>query len=358
MSETSLVDWLDAHADRLDEGTADPAEVLPRLAAADVLGVGVSAEQGGGGGRLSDAVEAIANVASHSLTAAFVFWGQRSMIEYVLQSPNADLRARLLGDLLSGKLAGASGLSNAMKFLAGIESLQIRAETFGTDRESWRVNGVMPWVTNLRPQNFIVAAVVERSDGQPPFVAAISGKSQGLVRSDDLRLLGLQSSNTAAIKLDDVVLNESDLLHIDAPTFLPLVRPAFLGLQCAMSIGLARRSLDEAQQRSGDARRVLGNDIHRLRAQLESHVSELLVGLDEGSFVRQPAKLFRLRIALAEAASAAVQFELQAGGGAVYLQPRCAGFARRWREVAFVPLITPSLVQLRTELQRHVEAVV
>ncbi|MCE6983892.1 acyl-CoA dehydrogenase, partial [Pseudomonas frederiksbergensis] len=31
-------------------------------------------------------------------------------------------------------------------------------------------------------------------------------------------------------------------------------------------------------------------------------------------------------------------------------------FARRWRESAFVPIVTPSLVQLRAELQRQASA--
>jgi alkylation response protein AidB-like acyl-CoA dehydrogenase len=65
--------------------------------------------------------------------------------------------------------------------------------------------------------------------------------------------------------------------------------------------------------------------------------------------------LFELRIGLAEVASQAVQLELQASGGKAYLQAYGAGFARRWRESAFVPIITPSLVQLRTELRKFAE---
>ena len=38
---------------------------------------------------------------------------------------------------------------------------------------------------------------------------------------------------------------------------------------------------------------------------------------------------------------------LQAGGGRNFLQEPGRDFARRWREAAFVPLITPSLVQLQ-----------
>ena len=44
---------------------------------------------------------------------------------------------------------------------------------------------------------------------------------------------------------------------------------------------------------------------------------------------------------------------LQASGGKAYLTAHGGGFARRWRESVFVPIVTPSLVQLRTELQRQ-----
>ena len=48
--------------------------------------------------------------------------------------------------------------------------------------------------------------------------------------------------------------------------------------------------------------------------------------------------------------------ELQASGGKAYLQDRDTNFARRWRESAFVPIITPSLTQLQVELQKHAAA--
>ena len=54
-----------------------------------------------------------------------------------------------------------------------------------------------------------------------------------------------------------------------------------------------------------------------------------------------------------EAAAGAGNLELQASGGKAYLTANGSGFARRWRESAFVPIVTPSLVQLRTELQRQ-----
>ena len=290
-----------------------------------MLGVAVEERLGGAGGTLADAVERVAAVAARSLTAAFVFWGQRAFIEYLLQSPNQELRQRLLGDLLAGRLAGATGLSNAMKFLSGIEALQVVAHA---EEAGWRLDGRLPWVTNLRSGDFVVAAAIEHGEGGKPFVLAIPEGLAGLQRSADLRLLGLQCSNTAALDLRAVAVGRDWLLHDDARQFLPRVRPAFLGLQCGMAIGLARRALDEVQRHLGGSRSLLDGELAAQRETLDGHVAALHAGLASGEFASQPARL----------------------------SEHGAGFARRWRESAFVPIVTPSLVQLRAELQRQAEA--
>ncbi len=65
--------------------------------------------------------------------------------------------------------------------------------------------------------------------------------------------------------------------------------------------------------------------------------------------------LFEIRIALAEVVAEAVALELQALGGKAYLAGPGRGFARRSREAAFIPVITPSLVQLKTALAKRRE---
>jgi hypothetical protein len=76
----------------------------------------VAAADGGAGGDVVDGVEAVAAVSARSLAAGLVLWGHRSYIEYLLESPNMALR-----------VAGATGLSNAMKFLCGLDKLQVSA---------------------------------------------------------------------------------------------------------------------------------------------------------------------------------------------------------------------------------------
>ncbi len=347
-----LVAWLDQHAGALDDGTQDPASVLPRLAADGLFRQGVPEALGGlPGTDIGDAIEAVSQVAEHSVASAFVAWGQRVFIEYLLRSPNTALAQAWLAPLLAGEQAGATALSNAMKFLSGIESLQISARQ---DGGQWLLDGRMPWVTNLRKQGFLVAAAVSAPDGTPA-VVALPHDIDGLVRSADLNLLALQSSNTAALEVLGVRIGPEWLIHPDARQYLPQARPAFAGLQCGLSIGLARRALRAARDvGQGQASRgILGEPLQALAAQLDDLTARLIAGVRSERFVAEPWRLFELRIGLADVASQAVQLELQASGGAAYLKPAGDGFARRWREAAFLPIVTPSLVQLKTELAKR-----
>ena len=242
------LDWFTAHADSLDQGDQDAEALVAELGRQGLFRIGVPAALGGLDGDTVDATEAIARVTEKSLTAAFVFWGQRTFIEYLLQSPNAALRERLLPDLLKGEYAGATGLSNAMKFLCGIEALQIAATP---EADGWRLDGQLPWVTNLRRAGFVVAAAVAPVNGEPAKIVALRSDHAGLTRSDDLSLIALKGSNTAALAIDSIAIGADDIIHDDACGFLPQVRPAFLGLQCGMSIGLARASLKAGQQQAG-----------------------------------------------------------------------------------------------------------
>jgi alkylation response protein AidB-like acyl-CoA dehydrogenase len=346
--DPDFVSWLAANACALDIGEEDAGAVLPRLADAGVTAAGVPFHHGGVGGDIVDGIAAVSAVAEESLAAAFVLWGHRTYIEYLLQSPNGALGERLLQDLLSGRVAGATGLSNAMKFLAGLEPLQIVARE---DAGALSLTGKMPWVTNLRPQGFHVAAAVDHENGQA-FVASIAYDDAGLARSADLSLFGMQSSNTAAVVLADVKIGADRILHADARTWLPRIRPAFLGLQCGMSIGLARRSLKEAARSAGAGRGVLAEPLSDIVSRLAIAESRLFAGVRSREFEADAAPLFELRIALAEIAAEAVSLELHASGGKAYLREPGREVARRWREVAFIPLITPSLVQLKTALQQ------
>lgn len=345
-----LAAFLRDHAASLDEEAAQAGRVLPLLGEAGVLRVGVPVAAGGAGGSTADGIDLIAAVAQQSLAAAFVFWAQRAFVEYLLASDNAALRERLIAPLLAGDLAGATGLSNAMKFLSGIENLQIRA---AAQPDGHRLDGQVPWATNVPAAGFVVAVAVARDGGGTPFVAALPSGRAGVTRGPDLDLIALRGSNTATLRLAAVPVAAGDLLAEDARAWLPRARPAFLGLQCGLSVGLARAALAAAQAAAGPAAAVLAGPLAAAAGELDEAVRLLRDGLADGRYAAQPAPLFELRIRLAELALHAVGLELQASGGRAYHRDAPSGFARRWREAAFLPIVTPSILQLRGELEKH-----
>jgi alkylation response protein AidB-like acyl-CoA dehydrogenase len=349
MLDESLITWLKEHAESLDAETVLAADILPRLAQEGLCKAGLPEKEGGGGGRPSAAIAIVAALARHSMSAAFVYWAQRALIECVVASPNRSLVQRLLPSLLGGRLAGAPGLSNAMKFLGGLDQLQTR---FTAVPEGFVLNGRVPWATNLQRQGFVAALAAGNPEGTQTAVFAVPHDAPGLTREPDLDLVGLRGTGTAALRLADARLGEEWLLHPQAKAFLPGVRPVFVGMQCGLGLGLARASLRSAREALEGSRSVLPGELEALEARVHDYWQALSTGIDSGRLREQPSELLGLRMRMVDIALDAVQLELQALGGRAYLRGENPGFTRRWREAAFLPIVTPTLAQLKTELAR------
>ena len=347
MLDQSLTSWLEERAEALDADSGLAGSLVPRLALAGLFKTGVPASQGGTGERPSAAIGAVADLARYSMSAAFVFWAQRALIECVLGSPNRSLAQRLLPSLLAGELAGAPGLSNAMKFLGGFDRLQTR---FTPAPQGFTLNGRVPWATNLQREGFVVALAAGNPDGTHTSVFAVPSDAAGLAREPDLDLVGLRGTRTAALRLADVRLGEEWQIHPEAKAFLPGVRPVFVGMQCGLGLGLARASLCSARGALEDSRSVLLGELEALEEQVRDYWEALSTGIDSGRLRERPPELRGLRMRMVEIALDAVQLELQALGGRAYLRGESGGFARRWREAAFLPVVTPTLAQLKSEL--------
>jgi len=346
MLNVALAVWLEQHAEALNAGEADVSLVLlKQLGQADVFRQGVPEKFGGLGNTLKDAIEVISEVAEYSVTAAFVSWSQRTYIEYLLTAKADSLDEFRFDELLAGEYAGATGLSNVMKFLSGLEPLQIQAEVM---EGGWKLNGELPWVTNFHPKGFTVAVAADSAQGLLLFL--VPSNRAGFDRRPNLKLIGLKGSSTAAATLTDVSVSQTELLSDNATQYIPTIRPAFLGLQCALSIGLIKRSVQQviAKKHSN----LVNDQITHIQQQLEENLAALFWGLESGQFVTQARRLFEIRIALSELTQHAIQLELCSTGGKCYLIPYEDGFTRRLKESAFIPIVTPSVLQLKTELSR------
>ena len=348
---SELLTWLSLHAEELDTDEALASDVVPRLGSAGLFRLGVPARLGGVGGTIVDAIDAVADIAECSLTAALVFWSQRAFIECLIQTENPDLQYRELPRLLNGTTAGAVALSNAIKFLSGIEEIQVKAAPLGDGIECWGLSGTLPLVSNLPANGFVVAVAVDHGQDMPPSIFAIAHDDVGVTRGDNLDLIALRASNTASLALNRSVVHERSRLACNGETFISRIRPNFLALQCGMSIGLARRSLRSLESMPQQSLLVMREERAIVESRLSDLCRQLFGGVMNGEFREDPARLFELRIALAEVVDEANRLEVRMCGGRGYLRGG-TGVARRSREAAFIPIVTPSVVQLKACLLR------
>lgn len=343
----SLQLWLAQHSQSLDQECTQAPEVLRQFAQYDLLGLGVPSQLGGiTNSRFNDAFWAVVAVAKQSLAAGFIFWAQRSFIDYLLQQPEAPLSTYYLPALTQGKIAGATGLSNAIKFLGGAEPLQIQAKA---TPDGWELTGRLPWISNLHPAHFVVAVAAQISKEQAG-IFLLQHDDLGLKRSTDLNLHCMQGSHTAALELQQCVLSSDRLIHSQAPEFIAQIRPQFLTLQCALSVGVALASLDQILQHPRRYEAV-AHQAQQLRHAVIELSQQLLNGVAQGTWLAEPDRLFSLRIQLAQYTQQSSLLELQLEGGASYLHGQREPTLRRVREALFLPLVSPTITQLQQQLQ-------
>ena len=193
-----FIGWLDANAETLDKESGKISDqLLERIASEGVFKISVPKELGGEGRDKYEVIEFISELARHSLTAAFISWGHSTFIENILETENPYGRKNWLDDLISGKLSGGSGQSNAVKYLSKIEKLSV---SITEKNGKLYLNGKLPWITNLRADNFAAVFVADYKEGnKPPAVITIPSEAENLIRSENLEFISLQGANTASL---------------------------------------------------------------------------------------------------------------------------------------------------------------
>lgn len=340
-----IADWFTERALAVDRCQESAQKGLEMLAERGLLAKGVPEKLGGNGGGLLEMVEVIATVASSCMTSAFVVWCQRMFLEYVATSTNPYLAEEVLPQVLRVNKFGATGLANAMKHFASLEEIRVTAERTS---EGYVLAGGLPWVSNLVDNRFVVA-VAARS-GDEVLLLAVPGDAAGLQCGPRFPLFGLEGTVSASLRLNDVYLDTKWLIARDGITFLKRIRPIFLLLQSGLAWGLAEAALTNATSKLGGPRMALKDQAERLQDQFRHLVEEVrsLARMYDSVDASVSYRALKVRKELAELAVQAVWLELEAAGGAGYLSESAT--ARRLREAAFLPIQSPSFVQLRSEL--------
>lgn len=336
-----LADAVAAVADRaaaLDAGSTDTREDIAALGAAGLLAHGITDDS------LPAMIEVLEQVSTVSLAAAFSAWAQRMAAEYVHRAPEP-LRSRYLDALVDGRRVGVTAMAAGLKQVAGLGDVPIVAQH---DGRGFIVNGPIHWASNVVDDALIVLPVREKSG--ITHVAVLDASAPGVTINPEPTLIGLGSTASTSLRLENVRIDDADVISNDLAGFVRGIRPTFLLAQTAFCVGAGDAALTAAEGCLGGIHALMAADVEAVRAEHRS-ARDRLYDYAAAPQEQSPADFIRLRLEAAQTAVAASRLEATLRGGAGYVTGSPTN--RRFREIAFLPIQSPSEGQLRWELAQY-----
>lgn len=334
---TSATESVAARAAALDDGRTDVRPDLARLGRAGLFDAALK-EDG-----LPSLVQLIDTVATQSLAVGFSAWAHVMTLLYLRLAP-ATLREQHVDSLRSGTRLGVTAMAAGLKQLAGLGDMPLIADKSGN---LLRITGRIPWASNLFDDALIVLPA--RSVTGNTYVVAVNAHASGVTINPAPALMALMATASTSVDLQSVAVPVADIISTDLCGFVKQIRPMLLLLQTAFALGVVRASLDAAQRLTGPLTAPFTEDLAALSNQL-TNLAELLYALSRESSQRPIKDVIRLRLDTATAALAATRLEFSLAGATGYSPSSATN--RRFREAAFLPILSPSEGQLRRELQQ------
>lgn len=291
-------------------------------------------------------VEEIAKVC---MTTAFNFWCHLAAMTYIRQSTNLHLKEHLLPQFENGSILGATGLSNPMKYYAGLEKLHLRAKKVDG---GYIISGKLPSVSNLGDDHWF--GIVAEVDDTRRIMAIVPCQTEGLSLKAKAEYLGVNGSATFACSFEEVWIPDNWIVAADADVFIPIIRPAFVLYQTPLGFGVTRGSIDSILQvcnKQMGCNSYLPIQSEELEEQLVTLKNSVYAIAKAGPSVEDWKELLKLRLDVAYLAAKATHGTMLHQGGAGYLMS--SGPSRRLRESYFLLNLTPTVKHLEKLLHSN-----
>ncbi|NLC37626.1 MAG: acyl-CoA/acyl-ACP dehydrogenase [Alcaligenaceae bacterium] len=333
----------------IDQQGRYPVEFLRRLGELGGFSASIPATQGGEGFGLATQIAITTEVGRECGSTAFLVWCQSSCARYLQQSPNDAVRERYFSDVLSGRLLSGTGMSNAVKHLAGIENIHLKARR---EQDAYVVSGSLPWVSNVGEDHLAIVAAAVESGGY--VMMAVRGDAEGVTLRPCPEFAGLEGTQTLNIRLKDVrIPADSVLAHPEQfSAYLKSIKPGFVLGQVGMGFGVIEgslRTIRESNVTTAHVNQFLddqGEDLERAAQALWADTRALAHLVDTGK--ARVLDVLRLRLAASELTLKTANSAMLHIGAKGYLMRHPA--QRRLREAVFVAIVTPALKHLRKEI--------
>jgi alkylation response protein AidB-like acyl-CoA dehydrogenase len=334
----------------IDVKSVYPEAFLRGLGEDGLFAAHVPAAMGGSGLGLDALIRGMEEVSKVCGSTGFMAWCQSALVWYLVNTDNASLRERLLGDVMRGKVLGGTGLSNLMKSVAEIEELRLKAKRVDG---GYMVNGVLPWVSNLGDDHwFGVGIAVE---GAGPMLAAVHGGQAGLNLVQNAHFVALEGTRTFACQFRNVFVPDAEVLAQpdQFEAFVKRIKPGFVTMQSGIALGLIDDCIAimrDSDQTHAHVNQYLDDQADDLAGELDAAraaIYDLAARISAHAPVT-PKEILSLRAAGSELSLKASNAAMLHSGAKGYLIRNPA--QRRVREAIFVAIVTPALKHLRKEL--------
>ncbi|MBL0388801.1 acyl-CoA dehydrogenase [Tumebacillus sp. ITR2] len=268
----------------------------------------------------------IQEVATLCGSTAFVLWCHLMAIDYVRRGQSEHLKQDLLPRMERGEVMGATGLSNAMKYYAGIEELKLHATQTS---DGFRINGTLPFVSNLGETHWF-AFLFQTDDGRR-IMGILPGYQEGLTLTERKNLLGMNATATYSCRFNNVLLPFESVLSTEGDLMVAAFRPGMVLTQVGIALGL----VSATNQALGERKDPRLTELHH-QAERLSQVTTVTPPIMK--------EIFQLRLDGAHAALESAHTGMLHSGGAGYQVD--SPFARRLREAYFLAIVTPTITHL------------
>lgn len=324
-----------------------PREFLKQLGQAGGFAAAIPTQYGGLGLNLAAQIEVIAQVGRECGSSAFLTWCQSACAWYLLHSANAAPRERYLSRVARGTLLSGTGMSNAVKHLAGIERINLHGHREG---DAYRISGALPWVSNIGPGHLVIVAASLEDGGYIMFALPLD--AEGVILHDCQEFSGMEGTGTLNIRLKNVLVPSSDVLaHPNQfEAYLQRIKPGFILTQIGMGLGITQASVQtmiDCNVSHAHVNQYLDDQAPELSAQIDAlrTTTFTLARLDDQA---PQLDILRARARASELTLGAAQSAALHAGAKGYLMRHPA--QRRLREALFVAIVTPALKHLRKEI--------
>ena len=260
-----------------DRAEGYPDEMVQVLGRQGFMGILVPEELGGADGDHKQLAIVLEEIARHDGGLALAVEAHNGLCcQHILVAATPEQKKRWLPPLASGEQIGSWCLSEPV---SGTDDAAMKTQAV-KDGDSWVLNGSKQFVTNgARAGTFVVLAVTDPSKGKSGISAFLVDRdTPGLGTGKPEDKLGMRSSDTVSLNLEDVRLPEDQLLGVVDKGFRDIKRVLLGGriMISALALGLARGALEDSV-RYANQRETFGKPIARrqlIQAKLADMVTQ------------------------------------------------------------------------------------